>query len=103
MKATGIPSSYSLFKVKSLQKKQKLLSSRNRTLTEKSIYFRESSTSVSQFSFGLRLVHVGIKLLPILILQLLLVVQPSQAQLATNLAEPMKKQRIVSARIQSST
>jgi pullulanase/glycogen debranching enzyme len=44
-----------------------------------------------------------IKLFLILVLQLLVVVQPSQAQLATNLAESMKKQRIISARIQSPT
>ncbi len=31
--------------------KMKTLSSRNRTLTEKSLYFRESSTSVSHLSF----------------------------------------------------
>jgi len=107
MKAIAIFFSYSLFKlfkVKSPQKKQKFLSSRNRTLPEKSIYFRDPAlreTSASHFPFGLRLVRIGSKLLLILILQLLVVVQPSQAQLATNLAESMKKQKIVSARIQS--
>ncbi|MGH7600434.1 MAG: hypothetical protein ACREOI_29115, partial [bacterium] len=107
MKPIVIPST---FKVKSVRQKQKNLppmnaeyaeTHRNQFYSAKLGGFGEVRRLI--FSLWLRLVRVAVNLLLILILQLLVVDQPSQAQPATNLAEPMKKQKIVSARIQSPT